>query len=82
MKRYYSFFIVISLLSLSFFSFRTTENKIGNMLSKALDNPSAENYVVWVYFKDKGPNAMAKLNNPLSIVSQRSLDTRSNGLTA
>ena len=77
MKRYYSFFIVISLLSLSFFSFRTTENKIGNMLSKALDNPSAENYVVWVYFKDKGPNAMAKLNNPLSIVSQRSLDRRS-----
>ena len=77
MKRYYSLFIVISLLSLSFFSFRSAENKIGNMLSKALDNPSTENYVVWVYFKDKGPNAMAKLNNPLAIVSQRSLDRRS-----
>lgn len=77
MKRYYSLFIIISLLSLSFFSFRSTENKIGNMLSKALDNPSTENYVVWVYFKDKGPNAMSKLNNPLAIVSQRSLDRRS-----
>jgi subtilisin family serine protease len=77
MKRYYSLFIIISFLSLSFFSFRSTENKIGSMLSKALDNPSNENYVVWVYFKDKGPNAMAKLNNPIAIVSQRSLDRRS-----
>ncbi|HAX49541.1 MAG TPA: hypothetical protein DCX92_11210, partial [Bacteroidetes bacterium] len=32
---------------------------------------------VWVYLADKGPNAMAKLNDPLSIVSQRSLDRRS-----
>lgn len=77
MKRYYSLFIVISLLSLSFFSFRSTENKIGNMLTKALDNPANENFVVWVYFKDKGPNAMSKLNDPLSIVTQRSLDRRS-----
>ncbi|NOS85829.1 MAG: S8 family serine peptidase [Ignavibacteria bacterium] len=77
MKRYYSLFIIISFLSLSFFSFRSTENKIGSMLSKALDNPANENYVVWVYFKDKGPNAMAKLSNPLAIVSQRSLDRRS-----
>ncbi|HWA07703.1 MAG TPA: hypothetical protein VG961_14225, partial [Ignavibacteria bacterium] len=77
MKRYYSLFIVISFLSLSFLSFKSTENKIGNMLSKAMENPANENFVVWVYFKDKGPNAMAKLNNPLSIVTQRSLDRRS-----
>jgi len=77
MKRYYSFFIILTFLSLSFFSFKTTENKIGNMLSRALDNPSNTNFIVWVYLKDKGPNAMAKLNNPLSIVTQRSLDRRS-----
>ena len=77
MKRYYSFFIILSFLSLSFFSFKTTENKIGNMLSHSMDNPSNTIFVVWVYLKDKGPNALAKLNDPLSIVSQRSLDRRS-----
>jgi len=77
MKRYYTFFAVITLLSLSFFSFKPTEDKIGNMLSSAMNKAGSENYVVWVYFKDKGPNAMARLNNPLSIVSQRSLDRRS-----
>lgn len=68
--------MLTAFLSLSFLSFKSSENKIGNMLSKALDNPSGGNYIVWVYFKDKGPNAMSKLNDPLSIVSQRSLDRR------
>ncbi len=77
MKRYYSFFIIITFLSLSFLSFRSTENKIGSMLSKAMDDEANQNFVVWVYFKDKGPNAISKLNDPLSIVSQRSLDRRS-----
>lgn len=77
MKRYYSFFIVITFLCLSFLSFKSSENKIGTMLGKVLETPVNENYVVWVYFKDKGPNAISKLNNPLEIVSQRSLDRRS-----
>lgn len=77
MKRYFLFLLLVSFLSLSFFSFRSTENKIGNMLSKAFDEPSNNTFIVWVYLKDKGPNAMAKLNDPLSIVSQRSLDRRS-----
>jgi len=47
------------------------------MLSKAFDEKANNTFVVWVYLKDKGPNAMAKLNDPLSIVSQRSLDRRS-----
>ncbi|MEO8512030.1 MAG: S8 family serine peptidase [Ignavibacteria bacterium] len=47
------------------------------MLSKALETSGNGNFVVWVYLKDKGPNAMAKLNDPLQIVSQRSLDRRS-----
>ena len=77
MKRYFLFLLLVSFLSLSFFSFRSTENKIGNMLSKAFDEPSNNTFIIWVYLKDKGPNAMAKLNDPLSIVSQRSLDRRS-----
>ncbi len=77
MKRYFLFLLLVSFLSLSFFSFKSTENKIGNMLSKAVDEPANSTFVVWVYLADKGPNAMAKLNDPLSIVSQRSLDRRS-----
>jgi len=77
MKRYYSFLLLVSLLSLSVLSFRSTENKIGNMLSKAIDEKANNTFVVWVYLKDKGPNAMSKLSDPLSIVSQRSLDRRS-----
>ena len=77
MKRYFLFLLMVSFLSLSFFSFKSTENKIGNMLSKAIDEKANNTFVVWVYLKDKGPNAMAKLNDPLSIVSQRSLDRRS-----
>ena len=77
MKRYFLFLLMVSFLSLSFFSFKSTENKIGNMLSKAFDEKANNTFVVWVYLKDKGPNAMAKLNDPLSIVSQRSLDRRS-----
>ena len=77
MKRYLSFLLVILFISLSFFSFKVTENKIGNMLQHSLNNKADNSFVVWVYFKDKGPDAMQKLNDPLSIVSQRSLDRRS-----
>lgn len=77
MRRYFSFLLFTAFLSLSFLSFKSTESKIGSMLSKTMDDHSAGNFIVWVYFKDKGPNAMAKLNNPLSIVSQRSLERRS-----
>ena len=66
MKRYFLFLLMVSFLSLSFFSFKSTENKIGNMLSKAIDEKANNTFVVWVYLKDKGPNAMAKLNDPLS----------------
>ncbi len=77
MKKYYSFLVIIALLSLSFVSFKSADNKIGKMLGSALENTSENNFVVWVYLKDKGPNASAELNSPLQIVSQRSLDRRS-----
>ncbi len=40
-------------------------------------NSSDQNFIVWVYLKDKGPDANSKLLNPLNIVTQRSLDRRS-----
>ncbi|MCC6865934.1 MAG: S8 family peptidase [Ignavibacteria bacterium] len=76
MKKYLSFLLVLSFISLSFLSFKTTENKIGKMLSKALNDSGNNTFVVWIYFKDKGPDAMLKLNNPLNIVTQRSLERR------
>ena len=77
MKRYISFFIIALFLSLSFFSFKPQENKISKSLAATLENSDSENFTVWIYFKDKGPSALSKLNSPLDIVSQRSLNRRS-----
>jgi serine protease AprX len=77
MSKYFSTLIIISFISLSFFSFKPAADKTGVMLDAALRNSSNENFIVWVYLKDKGPDANIKLLNPLNIVTQRSLDRRS-----
>jgi len=77
MNKYFSSLIILSFLSLSFFSFKPAGDKTGVMLDAALKNSSDQNFIVWVYLKDKGPDANSKLLNPLNIVTQRSLDRRS-----
>lgn len=77
MNKYFSSLIILLFLSLSFFSFKQAGDKTGVMLDAALKNSSDQNFIVWVYLKDKGPDANSKLLNPLNIVSQRSLDRRS-----
>ncbi|MCX7877096.1 MAG: S8 family peptidase [Ignavibacteria bacterium] len=54
-----------------------SQDKLGNKLREALNSSSEENFVIWIYFTDKGPEASDKLNHPLSLVTQRSLDRRS-----
>jgi hypothetical protein len=76
-KKITYFFIFLLFISISFLSFKTNDDKIGNMLYKAMKNSNESSFVVWIYFNDKGPDAMLKLNNPLNIVTQRSLDRRS-----
>lgn len=50
--------------------------KIGARLEKFMNYSNENNFVVWIYLKDKGPNAQQLLSNPLNLVSQRSLERR------
>jgi subtilisin family serine protease len=77
MKKYLPFLLLTLIIGFTFFSFKSNPSKLGPQLERALNNPNGNNFVVWVYFKDKGPDAMSKLSDPLSIVSQRSLERRS-----
>src|SRR4030095_1646403 len=77
MKRYISALAILAVLGLIVFSFKTGNSKIGPRLSYLLNNTSENNFVVWIYLRDKGPDVNSKLQNPLSLVTQRSLDRRS-----
>ncbi|MFZ1520437.1 MAG: S8 family serine peptidase [Ignavibacteriaceae bacterium] len=51
--------------------------KISPKLQTILQSDSkSDNYLVWIYFSDKGNELDAYFSNPLSIVSQKSLDRR------
>ena len=78
--------ITLSIVALISFSiFLATKQKVDKFtpqLKYAVENSSDYQYSVYIYLNDKGPDAEAKLNNPLSLVSQRSLDRRAKVLPA
>jgi serine protease AprX len=76
MKKYISILSAFIIFFLSLNSFKPVDSKIGNMLSYQMENTSKNNFTVYVYLNDKGPNVAQYLANPLSLVSQRSLDRR------
>ncbi len=52
-------------------------NKFTPALQTRIDNASAdEEVLVWIYFTDKGNNTDAYFSNPLSVVSEKSLQRR------
>ena len=55
---------------------RTEYSKITDSLKNAIDYSSDDKLVVYVYFEDKGPNAEQYLNDPLMLVSEKSLERR------
>ncbi len=78
-------FILIALMMVSGFIFSTVKpvsEKIGPGLLKALNNPGESKYIVCIFLKDKGPDVQKYLSNPLSLVSQRSLERRAKVLPA
>jgi serine protease AprX len=77
MKKFLISLTAFVLIGLIAFSFRSNPDKIGPKLSAALDKTNENKFTVWVYFSDKGPGANLKLQNPLSIVTERSLERRS-----
>lgn len=72
-------FGIVGILILAFKSGNDINNyndKIGKFLQESIARNSHSSYVVWVFLNDKGPDAIQKLSNPLSIVSERSLERR------
>src|SRR4030095_9594957 len=76
MKRYITSFILLAVISVVAISFRSTGGKLGPRLTAVLDNTNEQAFIVYIYFTDKGSNAYAMLNNPQSLVTQRSIDRR------
>jgi serine protease AprX len=68
---------LVALISLTFFlASKQKIDKFGPRLKYAVENSTNTQYSVYIYLNDKGPNAEAMLNNPLNLVTQRSLDRR------
>jgi len=76
MKKYISSLIVVSAIVLIAFSFRSGSGKFGPHLTDALEHSSLDHFVVYIYLTDKGPDVNLMLSNPLSLVTQRSIDRR------
>lgn len=67
--------VAIAFLAL-FLATKTKTDKFSPQLKHAIENTTDNQYSVYIYLKDKGPDAKSKLSNPLSLVTQRSLDRR------
>ena len=71
--------LILTLLLVSgavFPAIKPDSEKIGTGLKKALSFSSDSKFVVYIFLKDKGPDVQKYLSNPLSLVSQRSLERR------
>lgn len=55
---------------------KTEYSKISDRVKNAIDYSTDEKLVVYVFFNDKGPNVEQYLSNPLSLVSEKSLERR------
>jgi serine protease AprX len=77
MKKLLNFTIVFAAVTLLIFAFKPSSQKIGPRLNALLENTSDNQFTVWVYFRDKGPDADSYLNNPSALVTERSLQRRS-----
>ena len=68
-------FVTVVMFSVSIGS-KTEYNKITDNVKNAIDYSTTDRLIVYVYFNDKGPDVNKYLSNPLSLVSQKSLDRR------
>ncbi len=70
--------IVFTFLLIASISYAQTpvDKLTSNLKLKLSKTNEDQNVLVWVYFKDKGLNKDAYFNNPLSVVSEKSLKRR------
>ena len=82
MKKITSFLLITVIVMAVSIGSKTEYSKISDRVKNAIDYSSDEKLVVYVYFGDKGPNAEQYLSNPLSLVSEKSLERRKKVLPA
>jgi serine protease AprX len=76
MKKYFFIIIILTSIALIVYSFKPQSSKLGPHLKYMLENTGENDFIVYVYFNDKGPNALSMLSNPLNLVTQRSINRR------
>lgn len=76
MKKYLSSFLVLSAVIVIALAFRSNSTKFGPKLTYTLDHSNGNNFIVYIYLTDKGPDAQSKLSNPINLVTQRSVERR------
>ena len=76
MKKYLMFFLLTAIIITTLIASKSNSDKFGSHLKWSVENNPKSFYTVYVYLKDKGPEADKMLLNPLSLVTQRSLDRR------
>lgn len=82
MKKTLSLFLGITAIMLFSFAFKgpsdleIAKSKLGNNLFKYLLDNNQDKQAVYIYFADKGPDIQKYISNPLSLVTQKSLDRR------
>ncbi len=76
MKKLFSLGAVCILIISLFIASKPKSGKFGDPLLNALKADTKTDYVVYVFFKDKGPDAEKYLLNQTALVTQRSLERR------
>ncbi len=75
MKKFVFTLVCFGLLNV--FAQTPVEKVTARLQLKMQSENSAKDYLVWIYFSDKGNNLDSYYANPLTVVSQKSLDRRS-----
>ncbi len=76
MKKFFSLSAVCIIILSLFLASKPKSEKFGDGLLRALKGGDNATYTVYVFFKDKGPEAEKYLLNQTALVTQRSLERR------
>lgn len=82
MKKILSLSLVAIISVVILIASKPKTEKFSPFLKYVVENKNENDFNVYIYLKDKGPDANSKLNNPLSLVSERSLERRAKVLPA
>lgn len=76
MKKAISLTLLLAIAVLFSVATKPYNGKLSERLENALKYSQSDNFTVYVYFKDKGPEVQKYLSNPSSLVTERSLERR------